>query len=267
MTLIRKVAGVLRGVLAEPTTAGLDVDDVETTSRRRLLIQSKPFLGQVYNEWYRLIAASDASIAAPLLEIGSGGGFLARSVPRVITSDVLAVPGVHVALDATALPFRDGSLRGVAMTNVLHHLPDVRQFLSEAVRCTRPGGMLLMIEPWVTPWSRFVYGSLHHEPFDPESNSLGVAPGKPLSQANGALPWIVFERDRSRLAAEFPSLEIVSIRPIMSIVYLLSGGVSMRPLMPAGTFRFWKWLDYRLTRLFPGSAMFAVITVRRNGAV
>jgi hypothetical protein len=28
-----------------------------------------------------------------------------------------------------------------------------------------------MIEPWVTPWSRFVYNLLHHEPFDPETPS------------------------------------------------------------------------------------------------
>ena len=79
--------------MAEPCTAGLSVDDVETTSRRREIIRSKPFLRHVYEEWYRFIAAADSSLDAPLLEIGSGGGFFADVVPNVISSDVLAVPG------------------------------------------------------------------------------------------------------------------------------------------------------------------------------
>src|SRR5262249_31802772 len=39
----------------------------------------------------------------------------------------------------------------------------------QATRCVRSGGVVAMIEPWVTPWSRFVYTRLHHEPFQPET--------------------------------------------------------------------------------------------------
>lgn len=250
--------------MADPETAGENLDDAKTTSHRRELIQSKPFLKRVYEEWYGFIARSDNGDALPLLEIGSGGGFLGRTVRGVITSDVLSVDCIDLVMNASALPFRDGSLRGVAMTNVLHHLPNVREFFSEAERCTAPGGMLIMIEPWVTRWSRFIYGSFHHEPFNPKSRSWDVSPGGPLSEANGALAWIVFHRDRRELEAEFPNLEIVSIQPIMSVLYLLSGGVSMRPLVPAWTFSGWSWVDRQLTRLVPGSAMFAAITMRKK---
>jgi hypothetical protein len=52
-----------------------------------------------------------------------------------------------------------------------------------------------------------------------------------LSGANGALPWIIFERDRRRFEQEF-SMRIDRIQPIMPFRYLFSGGVSMRQLMP-----------------------------------
>jgi SAM-dependent methyltransferase len=264
MPLIRRVADNVKRLLAEPATAGLDLDAVETTSRRRALIESKRFLRRVYNEWYAMIEDALTPIGGPLLEIGSGGGFLAATIRGVITSDVLPLSGVDVVLDASHLPFGNGSLRGVAMTNVLHHIPDVRQFFSEVMRCTKPGGVLVMIEPWVTPWSRWVFGSLHHEPFDPQATTWSVAAGRPLSAANGALPWIVFERDRGQFEREFQALQVVSIRPIMPLRYLLSGGVSMRPLAPAWTFPVWRWIDDRLARLLPGSAMFARIVVRRG---
>jgi SAM-dependent methyltransferase len=263
VVLIHSFAMAVRRLLGEPGTAGLDIDDAETTSRRRALIKSKHFLWRLYGEWYDLIAAETPPTAGSLLEIGSGGGFIASAIPGVITSDVLQLSGVDVVLDAAALPFCDGSLRGVVMTNVLHHLPNVRQFFSEVARCTKPGSVLVMVEPWVTRWSRWVYGSLHHEPFDPEAIMWSRTAGKPLSEANGALPWIVFERDRHQFARDFPLLQLVSIRPIMPLRYLLSGGVSMRPLTPAWTFAFWRGIDRCLIRLFPGTAMFAVIVVRR----
>jgi SAM-dependent methyltransferase len=262
--LIQRVADSVKRLLAEPATAGLDLDAVETTSRRHALIESKRFLRQVYDEWYAMIAAELTPIGGPLLEIGSGGGFLATTIRGVITSDVLPLSGVDVVLDAAHLPFGNGSLRGVAMTNVLHHIPDVRLFLTEVMRCTKPGGVLVMIEPWVTPWSRWVYGSLHHEPFDPQAATWSVAAGRPLSAANGALPWIVFERDRRQFEREFQALRVMSIRPIMPLRYLLSGGVSMRALTPGWTFPIWRWIDDRLALLLPGTAMFAMIVVRRG---
>ena len=44
--------------------------------------------------------------AEPILELGSGAGFLSECLPRVITSDVLAVPGIDLVLDAGRLPFQ-----------------------------------------------------------------------------------------------------------------------------------------------------------------
>ena len=91
---------------------------------------------------------------------------MGSEISGVITSDVLPLTGVDVVVDAGHLPFGKESLRAIAMTNVFHHLPDSRSFLREFARCAKSRGALIMIEPWVTKWSKRVYGSLHHEPFD-----------------------------------------------------------------------------------------------------
>src|SRR5688500_12934840 len=257
------IRSLVRRLLAEPGTIDLDIDAAVTSSERKRLVLSKSFLRSVYDQWYAWLHAAQLSSEGPSLEIGAGGGFLKSRVPGTIASDILAISGIDVVLDASALPFEKASLRSVVMTNVMHHLPDIRAFLGEAQRCVKPGGAVVMVEPWVTRWSTWIYRSFHHEVFDPQATTWGVAPGGPLSEANGALPWIVFERDRARFAADFPSLKIVSIRPVMPILYLLSGGVSMRALTPAWTFRSWRRFDAWLVNRFPGLAMFAVILLER----
>jgi SAM-dependent methyltransferase len=261
--IIRSAAKRIGEFWRESSTAGLDIDDADTTLLRRQLIQDKAFLRGIYADWYRLI---DQASTCPglLLEVGSGGGFLKTAVDRVITSDILKIDGVDLVLDASILPFGNASLRGVALTNVMHHLPDVESFFSEACRCIKPGGSIVMIEPWVTTWSRFVYRTFHHEPFDPAASSWSLAPGHPLSSANGALPWIIFKRDQQAFSEKFPDLVLESLRPFMAFTYLISGGLSFKPLMPAATYPIYRWIDGHLTRIFPESSMFALIVLRRK---
>jgi SAM-dependent methyltransferase len=261
--IVRRAAGRIGELWRESSTADLDIDDADTTLLRRQLIQDKAFLREIYGDWYRLINEASTS-PGPLLEVGSGGGFLKTAVDRAITSDILMIDGVDLVLDASILPFGNASLRGVALTNVMHHLPDVESFLSEACRCIKPGGSIVMIEPWVTIWSRFVYRTFHHEPFDPAASSWSFAPGHPLSSANGALPWIIFKRDQQAFAEKFPDLVLESVRPFMAFTYLISGGLSFKSLMPAATYPVYRWIDEHLTRILPESSMFALIVLRRK---
>ena len=249
--------------LAHPLTRHLDLDDPETTAKRKQIICSKPFLKRIYAEWYGLIAAAIPSGPEPVLELGSGAGFMSESVPGLITSDMLPSPGVRVVTDGRALPFASEVLRGVAMVDVLHHIPDVGRFFSEAARCVRPGGVITMVEPWVTRWSKLVYTHLHHEPFMADAVDWTFSSTGPLSGANGALPWIVLDRDRSRFERAFPQWRIQAIKPFMPLRYLLSGGVSMRTLQPGWSFGFWKVVERSLERLGINAAMFAFIVLRR----
>ena len=255
---------MLKRLLAHPLTRGLDLDDPNTTVLRQAIVHSKPFLKSIYEEWYQKIANCLPDIRGNVLELGSGGGFLADYIPDLITSEILHCPNVQLVLDGQSLPFASESLRGIAMTNVLHHVPDARAFLQEATRCLRRGGVIAMIEPWASRWSRLIYTRLHHEPFETQVTDWRHSNGGPLSGANGALPYIIFRRDQAIFAAEFPDLEISTIEPFMPFRYLVSGGVSMRTLMPAFTFPMWTHLERRMKPLMEYWAMFALLVVTKR---
>src|SRR4051812_29835309 len=110
-------------MLTHPLTRGMDIDDPRTTDLWRQIVQQKPFLRNVYREWYRSVAASLPQESGPILELGSGAGFLRSFIPGLITSEYLQCSGVDVVLDAQRLPFRGGALQAIVMTDVLHHLP------------------------------------------------------------------------------------------------------------------------------------------------
>ena len=63
--------------LTLPQARRVDIDAPETTVLRSQIIQSKPFLRKLYAEWYAAIVESlPQPIGGPIVEIGSGGGFL-----------------------------------------------------------------------------------------------------------------------------------------------------------------------------------------------
>ena len=254
---------MLRKILAHPATRGLDVDDPRLTWLRREIIVGKSFLHRIYQEWYKDITDALPGGDGPVLEIGSGAGFLQQFIPGLVRSEIFKCPEIDLVLDALDLPLPDQSLRAIVMTDVLHHLPDPRRFFAESARSVRVGGCILMVEPWVSNWSRWVYRHLHSEPFLPEAREWNFPSTGPLSGANGALPWILFERDRAQFELEFPQWVIRAIRPQMPFRYLVSGGVSMRSLMPGAAFGLWRGLEDLLRPRMKQLAMFAFIALER----
>ena len=252
--------GAIKKGLAHPATRDLAIDDPRTTERRREIIQTNRFLWRIYDDWYRSIAARVPAGEGRVLELGSGAGFLGKYIPGLIATEVFACPGLDLVMDARQMPFAPQSLKAIAMVDVFHHIPDAGAFLHEAERTLRPGGAMVMIEPWVSGWSKLIYTHLHHEPFVPDAKEWSFPSSGPLSGANGALPWMVFERDRAKFEREFPSLKIREVAPFMPFRYLVSGGVSMRPLMPEALYPVWGAVE----KVFAGWPMFARVHVERR---
>lgn len=167
--------------LTHPLTKDIDIDDPSVTHLRRRIIQEKPFLRKMYHEWYTTIATVLPVGDEPVLELGAGAGFMNETIPNLISTEIFYCPYIDAVVNGQCLPFTDSVLRGIVMTDVLHHMPQPRLFFAEATRCVRSGGVIVMIEPWVTSWSRLIYTRLHHEPFCPEANEWEFPSTGPLS--------------------------------------------------------------------------------------
>lgn len=256
----------IRNLLAlESAPEAACLDDVAATLRHGKIIRGKPFLRRIYEAHYAFFQQQAALAPAGVrLELGSGAGFLKEKMPDVVTSDVRPVPGVDRVLSAMELPFPSESLGAIFLLNVLHHVPDAELFFQEVCRCLKPGGRLVLVEPANTGWSRFVYGHFHHEPFRPEDRAWRLDGEGPMSCANDALPWMIFCRDRQVFEQKFPRLRIESVAYCHPFRYVLSGGVSMRQLVPTFAYPLVAGLEAVLSPLNKQLAMFMRIVVVKS---
>ena len=102
---------------------------------------------------------------------GRGGGLIAlkrlgfMNIEGVDLSETLLLQNqtgatLHLA-DCRNLPFEDASLDAVIIHGGLHHLPhlpeDLEQVLSEIHRVLNHDGTFHAVEPWLTPFLRFVH--------------------------------------------------------------------------------------------------------------
>jgi len=240
-----------------------DLDSPARTIEHRQLILKKKFLKKIYLDWYKLFLDEYKSLpAGKVVELGSGGGFLKELEPSIICSDVQDIPGNDLTFSALEMPFEDSELSGLFMIDTLHHIPDINLFLIEANRVLKKGAKVRMIEPANSAWGRFIYKNFHHEPFDPNGEWQIPCSG-PMSGANGALPWIVFERDREKFEKLFPEFSIRNINYHSPLKYLLSGGISYRQLVPSFSYSIINGLDKFLARVSKQLSMFVDICIEK----
>lgn len=211
--------------------------DLDYLRRHRAVWSQKPVLRRIYREQYysRLLAACRPGLRT--LEIGSGPGFLAEFAPQVIRTDILASPWIHCAADAHHLPFADNTFDNVIGLDVLHHFNQPIRVLKQISRVLRPGGHCVLIEPWITPFSRLVYTYLHQE----ECN-LKVRPwheaddqfedNKNAFDGNAAIPYLVLTDGAGALEHVLPELRLVLVERISLFTYLLSFGFKPVNLLP-----------------------------------
>jgi SAM-dependent methyltransferase len=225
-----------------------ELDQPDRVEHVRSLIGRKAFLRRLYGETYQRYAECLARCPdqGPVVELGSGAGFVKEVIPEIITSDVVPYAGVDRVIDGTRMPFPDGSVRAIFLLNVFHHIADATAFLREAQRCLAPGGRMLIVDQHPGWISSLILRVGHHEPFRPEAERWEFETSGPLSGANGALAWIVFHRDAAKFAATFPSLSLQGYVPHTPLRYWLAGGLKDWSLLPGWAFSFATWIDRAL---------------------
>src|SRR5690242_1474487 len=136
--------------------------DQETINKHRSIWAARPELRAVYQEWFSQVGGYVEGLQ-PVVEVGAGAGFFKEYFPKLISTDIVPTANLDVVCGGGALPFRSGSVGAVVMLDVMHHLPNPMDFLTEAGRVLRPEGRLVVIEPWITIPSYLLYRFFHPE--------------------------------------------------------------------------------------------------------
>ena len=242
-----------------------ELDDPGRYGELRNRIRVKYSLDAIYREVYGKYAECLTRCAPTgrVLELGSGAGFARELLPGLLASDILAYAGLDVVLDARRLPFATGALRAILMFNVFHHIPDVGALLAECERVLRPGGRVLIVDEHPGVFGAPILRYLHHEPYFPRAGWTFRSTG-PLSGANGALCWIVFQRDRAEFERRFPGLSIERYQPHTPLRYWLSGGLKPWTLLPRALYGVATALDRRLAAAWPETGSFVDVELVRR---
>lgn len=239
-----------------------ELDTKKSLLAHKKVINSKVFLKNIYVDFYKLLKKQKVPKNGLLIEVGSGGGFIKKIIPKVITTDVLIADGINRKLDLENIKLKSNSVSAFYMLNVFHHIKNPKKALSEMERCLVDGGKIIMIEPWPTIFSKFIYQNFHHETFD---TSLGwkINGNGRMSDANSALPWIIFKRDIKKFNKLYSKLKVEYIIPHTPFKYLLSGGLSRSQILPNFCYSIVDFVEKLVSPLSKYLAMFATVVIKK----
>ena len=233
---------------------GQDSQAQEQLARHHRVWDAKPVLRRVYREEFfaRLLAQRVAHGVS--VEVGAGPGFLKEAANDIFSTDLICCPWLDAVVDAQRLPFRTTSVSNVLGLDVLHHLAAPMRFLEEVQRVLLSGGRLILVEPWITPFSHLLFRFFHQERCDlTEKPWLAASKDgvetKAAFDGNQAIPYLMFgRRQRQVTLGQLPGFVLRTLEPFCLFSYLLSGGFNHASLLPR--------------RLYPAVAGFERVTTR-----
>jgi SAM-dependent methyltransferase len=204
---------------------------------QREALRRKPALRLLYSHWYTQCVEAFSKYR-PTVEIGCGAGNFKAFYPGMIATDVLQGTGADLVADAMALPIGSGKAGNIVGFDVIHHLQRPLDFLRQAIAALKPGGRLVLCEPAMSLWARFLYRNFHHEAFDlswPLFDLDGNPPDPDPSHSftNQAIPEILFWKERDRTLAQVGRCKLVEAQKFGFLLYPLSGGYSAYNILPA----------------------------------
>lgn len=228
--------------------------------------RARPLVRSLYHEWYAAMARELSPVDGPTLELGCGFGSFKEFRPETVATDVEPTPWTEEVIDACRIDRPDGSVANLVMTDVLHHLPHPGRFFTDATRVLRPGGRVVMVEPYCSPLSGPVYRFLHFEGADLRADpfSASAQSGDHPLEANNALASLLFWRHVDRYQALHPTLAVARRVRFAPLVYPLSGGFSGRQLVPAAAVAPLRALERRLAPLMPWAAFRCLVVLEKR---
>jgi SAM-dependent methyltransferase len=205
----------------------------EILQEHKVTWEQKPILRVLYTRWYKEMAAQLTS--GKTLELGGGSGNFKEFAPNVTSTDIMPLPWIDMVADAQNLPFSAQSFDNIVMFDVLHHIENVSLFFKEALRVLRPGGRVVIMEPYISLVSWSVYHFLHPESVNFKQDPLAWVEPSPNRQpfdSNQAFATILFERKFKNFRQKYPQFLKVYHRRLAFFAYPLSGGFDKPSLLP-----------------------------------
>ncbi len=245
----------------------MSYDNPEIMPLMHYNVKNHGFVRRVYEDFYKIFMNAAKGVPdGKLVELGTGYGFLKEfSYLDLICSDINTNFNVDLRFSAEYLPLKENTVSAFFMIGVLHHIKNVDMFFSDVKKVLVPGGKVVMIEPFNSPFARAMYRISHHEPFDLESG-WKISGDKHLADANIALPWIIFFRDRKIFESKYPNLRIKKIETHNPITFQLSGAGAFNTFLPGCSFPFFKAIELLLKPLYNYLAMWMTIELENVGS-
>lgn len=198
-------------------------------------------------------------------EIGCGSGNFKQYYPSVIATDLFDQPWVDRVLSTESLVPQLGQSRvdALVMIDVIHHITNPLGFLKDAALVLRPGGRVIMVEPYISKLLGRVYGGMHHEAMDLEDDLAGPRPAfdPQIEYANQAVPRLLYDFRDEWFSGAHGGFRLVHSERFAGLLYMLSGGFNYRNLIPYHLHRALKPIEDVIIRVLPAHLALRVLMV------
>ena len=229
----------IRDFFYDPRLKEINVDDPRLIDIHNIILSEKKILKSAFNHFYDVLLKCKKKYITGSgieIELGAGVGFLKEKRKNIIATDIRKSKKIDKFLNAQKMNLNANSVSTIYAINVFHHLSDPNLFFSEAIRVLAEGGGVILIEPHNGFSSSLIHKHLHkNEKFDVHQKSWSNHKIKgPLSGANQALSYIIFERDKEKFIGLYGGELEIRFKGYINnyLRYFFSGGLNFRQLSP-----------------------------------
>lgn len=210
--------------------------------------EKKPLLHKIYGGFHRQVAAHLSGLPDPLvIELGSGIGNIKEVIPDCLRTDLFPNPWLDIVQNAYTLPFGAETVSDLILFDVFHHLRYPGTALAEFKRVLRPGGRILVFDPYASSLLGLVmFGLLHHEPIALSEEIAWLAPrGWSANESD----YYAAQGNAGRIFKQkkfqpfLNDWNLVNVKLFSAISYVATGGYSKPQLYPDGWYPFMQKVD------------------------